>query len=141
MFFIRGLEDDGESCGRESARKMEILADEEEVDNNMNNNMSSFNTNETMVVLVNADDHERETIARSEYFNHAKSVKRMHEDIQDGAKVLMHSYREHLANIGKMQGADWEHSFDRDDDVLFSLTNVRFRRFIRFRFIRGKRTR
>ena len=86
--------------------KMEILADdEEEVDNNMNNNMSSFNTNETMVVLVNADDHERETIARSEYFNHAKSVKRMHEDIQDGAKVLMHSYREHLANIGKMQGA------------------------------------
>ena len=86
--------------------KMEILADdEEEVDNNINNNMSSFNTNETMVVLVNADDHERETIARSEYFNHAKSVKRMHEDIQDGAKVLMHSYREHLANIGKMQGA------------------------------------
>ena len=86
--------------------KMEILADdEEEVDNNVNNNMSSFNTNETMVVLVNADDHERETIARSEYFNHAKSVKRMHEDIQDGAKVLMHSYREHLANIGKMQGA------------------------------------
>ena len=86
--------------------KMEILADdEEEVDNNINNNMSSFNTNETMVVLVNADDHERETIATSEYFNHAKSVKRMHEDIQDGAKVLMHSYREHLANIGKMQGA------------------------------------
>ena len=86
--------------------KMEILADdEEEVDNNINNNMSSFNTNETMVVIVNADDRERETIARSEYFNHAKSVKRMHEDIQDGAKVLMHSYREHLANIGKMQGA------------------------------------
>ena len=58
-----------------------------------------------MVVLVNADEHERETIASSEYFNHAKSVKRVHEDVQDGASVLMHSFREHLAKVGKMQGA------------------------------------
>ena len=90
--------------------KMEILADDEEEGtktstNSFRSSSSSSSGNETMVVLVNADEHERETIANSEYFNHAKSVKRVHEDVQDGANVLMHSYREHLAKIGKMQGA------------------------------------
>jgi hypothetical protein len=90
--------------------KMEILADDEgegtkTSTNSFRSSSSSSSGNETMVVLVNADEHERETIANSEYFNHAKSVKRVHEDVQDGANVLMHSYREHLAKIGKMQGA------------------------------------
>ena len=86
--------------------KMEILADdEEEGTTSTTTNSFSRSRNETMVVLVNADEHERETIASSEYFNHAKSVKRVHEDVQDGASVLMHSFREHLAKVGKMQGA------------------------------------
>jgi hypothetical protein len=85
---------------------MEILADdEEEGTTSTTTNSFSRSRNETMVVLVNADEHERETIASSEYFNHAKSVKRVHEDVQDGASVLMHSFREHLAKVGKMQGA------------------------------------
>ena len=85
--------------------KMEILADDEEEGTTSTTTNSFRSRNETMVVLVNADEHERETIASSEYFNHAKSVKRVHEDVQDGASVLMHSFREHLAKVGKMQGA------------------------------------
>jgi len=85
--------------------KMEILADDEEEGTTSTTTNSFRSRNETMVVLVNADEHERETIASSEYFNHAKSVKRVHEDVQDGASVLMHSFRKHLAKVGKMQGA------------------------------------
>ena len=75
MFFVRRVEDDGEeSWDAKALGKMEILADAFRGRNDESTTTNSFRSrNETMVVLVNADEHERETIASSEYFNHAKS--------------------------------------------------------------------